>query len=497
MEALINAAISSEAQEITTVSWDMIAKETKSDSNLSKLIKAINEGFRYSYPEIHEYTKYKDSLYVQNGVAMLNDRAIIPKSLRPMVLRVLHSAHQGVLAMGSRARAILFWPGITLDIERARDNCSECNRNAPSQAHLPSSRTIPPKTPFEKVYADFFQFGGKHYLIVGDRLSGWTDVYAVPTGTPVSGARGLVRCLRVFFATYGVPEEISTDGGPEFMANTCKLFLRKWGVEHRVSSAYFPRSNGRAKVAVKAAKRLLRTNVGPGGSLNNDRFLQAILQHRNTPDPGCDVSAAEILFGRPIRDTLSFASKLPKFSNPAYRRSWRETWAAKENALRLRYATSTERLNFNSRDLQPLKVSDRCLVQNQYGKYPRKWDRSGIVREICPFDQYLIQIDGSKRLTKRNRKFLRRIKPASSVMERAPSREWEFRDVPRVDPATDVLGRRDNRAGSEGASQQQSTESASTQPVPLALRQLRRYNNPGLKEDTSFPRERLRPRQVR
>ena len=133
----------------------------------------------------------------------------------------------------------------------------------------------------------------------------------------------------------------------------------------------------------------------------------------------------------------------------------------------------------------------------QYDKYPRKWDRSGIVREICPFDQYLIQIDGSKRLTKRNRKFLRRIKPASSVMERDPSRQWEFRDVPRVDPGTDVLGRRDNRSGSEGASQQQSTESASTQPVPLALRQLRRYNNPGLKEDTSFPRERLRPRQVR
>ena len=215
----------------------------------------------------------------------MNDRAVIPQSLRPIVLKTLHSAHQGVLGMGTRARSVLFWPGMSKDIERTRENCIDCHRNAPSQAHLPTVPANPPQSPFDEIYADFFQFGGKHFLIIGDRFSGWTDVFALQTGTSQSGAKALVRCLRVFFATYGVPLEISTDGGPQFIADACRQFLKTWGVKHRVSSAYFPRSNGRAEVAVKSTKRLLRTNISPGGSLNNDRFLEAILQHRNTPDP--------------------------------------------------------------------------------------------------------------------------------------------------------------------------------------------------------------------
>ena len=49
--------------------------------------------------------------------------------------------------------------------------------------------------------------------------------------------------VRTFFATFGVPEELSSDGGPEFTAGCTKDFLSLWGVWHRVSSAHFPQSN--------------------------------------------------------------------------------------------------------------------------------------------------------------------------------------------------------------------------------------------------------------
>ena len=51
-------------------------------------------------------------------------------------------------------------------------------------------------------------------------------------------------------------------------------------------------------------KRLLHDNVGPGGSLDNDRLLRAILAHRNTPDQLSKKSPAEILFGHQLRDAL-------------------------------------------------------------------------------------------------------------------------------------------------------------------------------------------------
>ena len=48
-------------------------------------------------------------------------------------------------------------------------------------------------------------------------------------------------------------------------------------------------------------------------------------------------------------------------------------------------------------------------IQNQTGKRPTKWDRSGIVVEVRDFDKYIVKVDGSGRLTLRNRRFLKKL----------------------------------------------------------------------------------------
>ena len=194
----------------------------------------------------------------------------------------------------------------------------------------------PPTTRFEHIFADYFDYGGRHFLVIGDKFSGWADVFGTSLGSNITGAAALVRLLRThFFATFGVPDEILTYGVSEFTAFVTQQFLKTWGVEHRVSSAYFPQSNGRAEVAVKAAKRLLITNVSPSGDLNNDLFLRALLQLLNTPNPDCDMSTAKIIFGHPLRDAFLFINRLPKFTNRSIRRTWRKAWQTKEDALRL------------------------------------------------------------------------------------------------------------------------------------------------------------------
>ena len=218
--------------------------------------------------------------------------------------------------MSSRAQSTVFWPGISKDINATRVNCIQCNRNAPSQAAMPAAPPSTPSTPFEMIFADFFSYAGSHYLLAGDRLSGWVEVYRSLHGSNKSGAKGLITALRSLFATFGVPVELSSDGGPEFSANETELFLKKWGVGHRISSAYFPQSNGRAEVSVKKCKRLLMENIDPNGSLDNDRFLRALLQMRNTPDSDCKISPAEIIFDKPLRDAFSFVNRLPMYTNP-------------------------------------------------------------------------------------------------------------------------------------------------------------------------------------
>ena len=110
--------------------------------------------------------------------------------------------------------------------------------------------------------------------------------------------------LRDLFTTFGIPEEITADGGPEFTSGEVFKFLKQYGVKHRLSSVGNPHANQRAEVGVKSMKRLLRGNVNSAGSLDADEFAKAILQYRNTPMQSTGLSPAIALFGHPIRDFI-------------------------------------------------------------------------------------------------------------------------------------------------------------------------------------------------
>ena len=197
-------------------------------------------------------------------------------------------------------------------------------------------------------------------------------MFGTPYGTNIAAEVALVGLVRACLATFEVLEEISTDGRPEFTAFVTKSFLNARGVAHRVSSLYFPQSNGRAEVAVKTAKRIIIANVSPKGDLNNDSFLRALLHLRNTLDPDCGLSPAEVVFGRPLRDAFSFINRHVKFSNRFLRRTWRETRKAIKNAFRMRARRNDDALLRHSRPLSALLCGDRVFVQIQKGKYLRK-----------------------------------------------------------------------------------------------------------------------------
>ena len=108
-------------------------------------------------------------------------------------------------------------------------------------------------------------------------------------------------------------------------------------------------------------------NTGYDGNVNTDAFQCAMLQYRNTPDQTTKLSPAMYLFGCLIRD---FIPILP---------------------------------GKQSRRLPPLQVGECVRIQNQTGHYTQ-------------YDQYVIRVDGSGKVTLLNQKFMRKFYPVQPNM---------------------------------------------------------------------------------
>ena len=394
----------------TPLTWQQVRDEVSRDRISTMLSDQISEGFppdkKLLRLELREYFQHRDHLTQIDGVPLFKNRVVIPSALRPMVLETLHSAHQGVTGMTLRAQTSVWWPGITPQIRETRDKCRVCNECAPSQPSAPPEPLQLPDYPFQQVAADYFQAGGYHYLVMVDRFSGWPTVFFC--GGSTNSSRQLQVWSRQYFATYGIPEELASDGGLTFTSYETQKFLRDYGVKHRLSSVAFAQSNKRAELGVKSMKRLIRENTNSDGSLTNDKFLQALMTYRNTPDRDTHLSPAQVIFGRNLRDFLP---------SPQTRYKPQPEWIMlredREKALAKRAVTNMERLDKNCRVLAKLAVGDSVLVQNQVGNHPSRWDITGVVVEVKDHDQYIVKVDGSGRMTIRNRKFLKKIIPYS------------------------------------------------------------------------------------
>ena len=482
--------INSHPGENPMITIDDIRQATKNDPAYESLTTAIMNGFPpradSSCSHLRQYWNVRDKLSIHNDLAMMDGRLIIPSSLRPQILRSLHAAHQGVSKMMARARQAVYWPGLEMAVKNTRYNCQKCSELAPSQSSEPPKISPTPIYPFQHICMDFFQSGHHNYLAIVDRFSGWIAVYHFPNQTT---SRKLMEVCRDVFAAYGAPEEISTDGGTQFTSSEFQAFMGDWGITHRLSSAEYPQSNGRAEAGVKSAKKIIRDNTNNDGSLNNDKAVRAILQHRNTPIPVLGLSPAQLLLHRQLRDALPTNPKHYKLH-----KEWIISASQREEACGETDQDTEDQASRCARPLKPLSIQTPVRVQSK-----GLWTKSGRIVEVLPHRQYRVRIDGSGRVTLRNRKFLR---PAAANratdLSILPSADYSTMPTltPRpqtssTPPAHGTIPEHDPEDQAE--SLPAATAEAPPAKLPRALRGLGDHNEPGLRE--SVCEQRRRPAQ--
>nr|GEY73721.1 reverse transcriptase domain-containing protein [Tanacetum cinerariifolium] len=171
--------------------------------------------------------------------------------------------------------------------------------------------------PFELMCdASDFAIGNKYILVAVDYLSKWVKAKALPT----NDARVVCKFLKSLFARFGAPRAIISDRGTHFCNDQFAKVMLKYGVTHRLSTAYHPQTSGQVEVSNRGLKRILERTIGENRASWSDKLDDALWAFHTAYKTPIWCTPYKLVYRkachRPIE--LESSSKLPRdqTSNP-------------------------------------------------------------------------------------------------------------------------------------------------------------------------------------
>nr|GEV08853.1 hypothetical protein [Tanacetum cinerariifolium] len=135
--------------------------------------------------------------------------------------------------------------------------------------------TVRDKKGAENLAADHLSRLENPYQIV-DHLSKWVEAKALPT----NDARVVCKFLKSLFARFGTPRAIISDCGTHFCNDQFAKVMLKYGVTHRLATAYHPQTSGQVEVFNRGLKRILERTVGENRASWSDKPYDALWAFR-------------------------------------------------------------------------------------------------------------------------------------------------------------------------------------------------------------------------
>ncbi|XP_033124857.1 uncharacterized protein K02A2.6-like [Anneissia japonica] len=174
--------------------------------------------------------------------------------MRNEMLSKLHTGHQGIEKCRRRARQVIFWPKINMDIEKSIKSCSTCQKHQPMQPKEPMTYPDNSNQPWQKVGIDLFTIENNNYIVGVDYYSQFIEVCQLRS----SSSTAVINILKSWFAVHGTPMFLVSDNGPQFASEEFQKFTNYWNINQTTSSTYFAQYNGQAENAVKIVKAMIK-----------------------------------------------------------------------------------------------------------------------------------------------------------------------------------------------------------------------------------------------
>ncbi|GKB67718.1 reverse transcriptase domain-containing protein [Tanacetum coccineum] len=270
-----------------------------------------------------------------------------------------------------------FWPTIYKDAHELVKNCDSCQR----QRKI-SQRDEMPQNSIQ--VCEIF------------------DVWGIDFMGPFPSSRGNKYILVAIDYLFGAPYAIISDHGTHFCNDQFAKVMLKYGVTHRLSTAYHPQTSGQVEVSNRGLKRILERTIGENRASWSDKLDDALWAFRTAYKTPIGCTPYKLVYGK--------ACHLPiELEHKAY-------WALKHanfdlvtagdhrkvqlnelNELRdhayensLIYKEKTKRIHDSKIKNRVFNVGDRVLLFNSRlkifsGKLKTRWSGPFTVTQVFPY----------------------------------------------------------------------------------------------------------------
>ncbi|GJY91631.1 reverse transcriptase domain-containing protein [Tanacetum coccineum] len=193
-----------------------------------------------------------------------------------------------------------YWPTIYKDAHDYVTRCDICQRQGKiSQRDEMPQNSIQVCEIFDIWGIDFMgpfpsSRGNKYILVAVDYLSKWVEAKALPT----NDARVVCKFLKSLFARFGAPRAIISDRGTHFCNDQFAKVMLKYGVTHRLSTAYHPQTSGQVEVSNRGLKRILERTVGENRASWSDKLDDALWAFRTAYKTPIGCTPYKLVYGK-------------------------------------------------------------------------------------------------------------------------------------------------------------------------------------------------------
>ncbi|XP_048608335.1 uncharacterized protein LOC125584234 [Brassica napus] len=221
---------------------------------------------------------------------------------------VMAETHEGAAGNHSGGRALtlkvknlgFYWPTMNADCETYARKCDKCQRHAKT-IHSPTEflHTLTAPYPFMRWRMDIIgpmpaSRQKKFILVLTDYFTKWVEAeaYASITGKEVQNF-----VWKNIICRHGLPYEIITDNGSQFISHHFKGFCDRWRIRLNMSTPRNPQSNGQAESTNKTIIDDLKKRLDLKKGCWTDKLDGVLWSHRTTPRGATKTTPFSMAYG--------------------------------------------------------------------------------------------------------------------------------------------------------------------------------------------------------